>query len=140
LGGSFCVSTRPADSGRGVPIRSRERLSTTSEESCAVIVVIGRVSTDAGKRAELIDVAQKVASASREEPGCISYRIYEDTERANDFVFVEEWESEEALRRHFRTPHIGEFMQTIPGAFVAPPDVKFHQIASTRDLSQVAAS
>lgn len=103
-----------------------------------MIVVIGRVSTDTAKRAELIDVAQNVASASRQEDGCISYRIYEDTERANDFVFVEEWETEEALQQHFRTPHIGEFMQAIPRTIVAAPDVKFHQIASTRDLSEVA--
>jgi quinol monooxygenase YgiN len=98
------------------------------------------VSTDAAKRAQLIDVAQKVASASRQEAGCISYRIYEDTENPKQFVFVEEWDSEEALQRHFGTAHIGEFMQAIPGTIVAAPDVKFHEIASTRDLSQVGAS
>lgn len=105
-----------------------------------MIVVVGRVSTDASMRAELIEVAGKVASASRQEAGCISYRVYEDTERANDFVFVEEWESEEALQQHFGTGHIRDFMQSITAVIVGAPDVKFHQIASTRDLSQVAAS
>jgi quinol monooxygenase YgiN len=105
-----------------------------------MIVVVGRVSTDPAKRAQLIGVAQKVASASREEAGCVSYRIFEDTERPNHFVFVEEWEGEEALQQHFRTPHIAEFMQAIPGTIVAPPDVKFHQIATTRDLSEVGAT
>jgi quinol monooxygenase YgiN len=102
-----------------------------------VIVVVGRVSTDDAKRAELIEVAHKVASASRAEAGCISYRIYEDTERANEFVFVEEWQSEEALQEHFRTGHIAEFMGAVLATVVAPPDVQFHEIASTRDLSQV---
>jgi quinol monooxygenase YgiN len=119
---------------------ARAHLSTTSEEGCQVIIVVGRVSTDAAKRADLIEVARKVASASRREVGCISYRIYEDTERANDFVFVEEWESEDALQLHFRTPHISEFMQVVRRAIVAAPDVKFHRIGSTRDLSQVAVS
>lgn len=104
-----------------------------------MIVVVGRVSTDHDKRDALIEAARKVASASRDEAGCIGYRVYEDTESANDFVFVEEWESDEALQQHFRTSHIAEFMQAIRGTIVAAPDVKFHQIESTRDLSEVTA-
>ena len=102
-----------------------------------MIVVVGRVSTDPSKRAQLIEVAHKVVAASREEAGCIKYGIFEDTEHPNEFVFVEEWESRDALQEHFGTPHIAEFMQAIPGVITAPPDVKFHEIASTRDLSQV---
>ena len=104
-----------------------------------MIVVVGRVSTDAGKREELVRIGQAVAVASREEPGCISYRVYEDCERPGDFVFVEEWESQAALQEHFRTQHIAEFMRAISGAIVGPPDVKFHDIASSTDLSEVTA-
>jgi quinol monooxygenase YgiN len=102
-----------------------------------MIVVVGRVRTDGGKRAELLRVGQAVAAASRAEPGCLGYRLYEDTEVENDFVFVEEWVSSEALRAHFATPHIAEFMKAIPATLVAPPDVKFHTIASSMDLADV---
>ena len=102
-----------------------------------MIVVVGRVQTDAGKRAELVRIGQAVAAASRLEAGCISYRLYEDTESENEFVFVEEWESDDALRRHFTTAHIAAFMQAIPATIVAPPDVKFHSIASSMDLADV---
>jgi quinol monooxygenase YgiN len=104
-----------------------------------VIVVVGRLSTDDAKRAELVEVAHRVASASRQEAGCIAYRIYEDTEQPNDFVFVEEWEGEDALQQHFRTAHIAELMQAIPATIVTAPNVKFHQIASSRDLSEMGA-
>ncbi len=103
-----------------------------------MIVVVGRVRTDPDRRDALLEAGQAVAAASRAEPGCISYRLYEDTEAENEFVFVEEWESDEALRRHFATPHISEFMAAIPAAIVAPPDVKFHTIASSMDLSEVS--
>ena len=104
-----------------------------------MIVVVGRVKSDEGKRDELVRIGQAVAAASRDEDGCISYRVYEDTELTNEFVFVEEWESSEALQRHFATAHIAEFMRAIPATLVAPPDVKFHMIASTMDLSEVSA-
>jgi quinol monooxygenase YgiN len=103
-----------------------------------MIVVVGRVQTDADRRAALIGVGQAVASASREEAECISYRQYEDVERTNEFVFVEEWESSDALQQHFATKHVGEFMRAIPATIVAPPDVKFHTIASTMDLAEVS--
>jgi quinol monooxygenase YgiN len=104
-----------------------------------MVVVVGRVQTDADKREALIRVGQTVAAASRQEPGCISYRLYEDAEIDNEFVFVEEWESSEALEQHFATAHVAEFMQAIPATLVAPPDVKFHTIASSMDLSEVTA-
>jgi len=103
-----------------------------------MIVVVGRVKTDADKRDALVGVGQAVAAASRKEAGCISYRLYEDVELENEFVFVEEWESSEALRAHFATAHVRDFMQAIPATIVAPPDVKFHTIASTMDLADVS--
>lgn len=103
-----------------------------------MIVVVGRVRTDALRREELIRIGQTVAAASRGEAGCLSYRLYEDTEVENEFVFVEEWESSDALQRHFATPHIDEFMAAIPATLVAPPDVKFHTIAGSMDLADVS--
>ena len=105
-----------------------------------MIVVVGRVISDAEKREELIRVGQTVAAASRREAGCISYRLYEDTEVENEFVFVEEWESDAALKEHFTTPHIADFMKAIQATLVSPPDVQFHTIASSLDLSQVGAA
>jgi quinol monooxygenase YgiN len=104
-----------------------------------MIVTIGRVTSDADKRDDMVRIGQAVAAASRQEPGCISYRVYEDTEVENDFVFVEEWESEEALQRHFAEPHVAEFMRAIPAATVGAPDVKFHTVASSMDLAEVSA-
>lgn len=103
-----------------------------------MIVVVGRVQTDAEKRAELIRIGQEVARASREEAGCIGYRFYADTEREDAYVFVEEWESLAALREHFKTPHIATFMQAVQAAIVATPDVQFHEVARTYGLDDVA--
>ena len=105
-----------------------------------MIVVVGRVTTDAERRARLLEIGQAVAAASRHEPGCITYRIYEDTEVENDFVFVEEWADDAALKQHFATDHIAEFMGAIPEAITAPPDVKFHTIASSLDLADVSTA
>jgi quinol monooxygenase YgiN len=105
-----------------------------------MIVVVGRVSSDAEKRDELIRVGQAVATASRAEEGCISYRLYEDTEIEDEFVFVEEWDSDDALKRHFATSHVRDLMQAIGATVTGPPDVKFHTIASSVDLTELRGS
>ena len=102
-----------------------------------MIVVVGRVSTDADKREALVRIGETVAAASRTEAGCINYRLYQATDSENEFVFVEEWESSQALERHFATAHIAEFMRAIPAVITAPPDVKFHTVASSMDIAEV---
>jgi quinol monooxygenase YgiN len=109
----------------------------TTERSPQMIVVVGRVVTDAARREDLKRIGQAVARASRAEEGCLSYRVYEDTELDNEFVFVEEWESQQALERHFGTPHIAEFMGAIRATVAAPPDVRFHTIESSVDLADL---
>jgi quinol monooxygenase YgiN len=103
-----------------------------------MIVVVARVRTDAEHREELIRLGQTVAAASRQDAGCLNYTLYEDTESENDFVMIEEWEDDEALQRHFKTAHIAEFMGAMPATLVASPDIRFHTVESTRDLSNVA--
>jgi quinol monooxygenase YgiN len=110
----------------------------SNHEEGPMIVVVGRVKTDAEKREALVSSGQALAAASRAETGCIDYRLYQDSEDENEFVFVEEWKDDEALQEHFRTAHIAEFMRAAPATLVAAPDVKFHEIASTRDLSDVS--
>jgi quinol monooxygenase YgiN len=104
-----------------------------------VIVVVGRVATDTERREELIDAGQALARASRQEAGCLGYRLYEDTETENALVFIEEWVSREALTEHFATDHVAEFMRVTPALLTGVPDVKFHQVAGTMDLQQAMA-
>ncbi len=103
-----------------------------------MIVVVGKVTTDSERREELIRLGETVAAASREEPGCLGYRLYQATDDENAFVFVEEWEDREALDAHFRTPHIATFMRAFPKTLAAPPDVRFHDVSGSRSLAEVS--
>jgi quinol monooxygenase YgiN len=103
-----------------------------------MIVVVGRIRTDEARRDEAIRVGQALVTASREDEGCISYGLYASTEDATELVFLEQWESDEALQKHFGAPHIADFMRAVPQVLAGPPDVKFHTIESSRDIADVA--
>lgn len=46
----------------------------------------------------------------------------------------EEWESDDALKAHFATPHMAEFLQKLPQIVAGPADVKRYEIASVASL------
>ena len=99
-----------------------------------MIVVVGRVRTDDERREEFLRIGRAGVAASRQDPGCLNYGLFEDADERNTFVFVEEWEDQASLEAHFATDHIAAFMSALPATLAAPPDVQFHTIESTAGL------
>ena len=74
------------------------------------VVVVGRESVD-----ELKVLAAKLAVSTRAEPGCQAYELYQDVEDQTRFRIYEEWDNEDALFAHFKTPHMAEFNTAVKG-------------------------
>jgi quinol monooxygenase YgiN len=49
---------------------------------------------------------------SRMEPGCLSHAVHVDCENPLRLVFIEEWESREALHAHFAVPASRGFVKS----------------------------
>jgi quinol monooxygenase YgiN len=99
-----------------------------------MIVVTARAHVPAEHRARFVEVATEMCTRSRADDGCGGYRVYEDLEQPEQYVFVEEWADEEALQRHFAQPHTGVFMRDLVGLLGAPAEVLFHTTSSSRRL------
>ncbi len=99
-----------------------------------MIVVTGRVQVPPRHRDRFLEIAATMCRASRDDAGCLGYRFYEDAEQPGRFVFIEEWQDDEALQAHFRQPHTGAFMGELPGLLGEPPDALFHTVAASRRL------
>ena len=78
--------------------------------------------------------AIKVAEATRREDGCRSYSFYRDLENENVFRVFEEWESEEALKLHFETPHMAEFRRVLGDVGIVSRDVKRYIVSDVSTL------
>ena len=80
-----------------------------------MIVVTGIIEIDAEHVWPATTAAAKMIAESEKEPGCITYRFYVDITETRRFRVYEEWESEEALAAHFKTPHMAEFQKALSG-------------------------
>jgi quinol monooxygenase YgiN len=83
---------------------SSEQKPKKMNKSTLKVVAIAETSID--KAMELKKVCLGLIEPTRKESGCISYELYEDTTNPGKFTFIEEWESQEHLDIHLKTPHL----------------------------------
>jgi len=84
-----------------------------------MIVINARVTVRDGQVARMKQAMAEMERASRTEPGCFEYAFATDVSDPTIVRIVERWESLEALRAHFATPHMAAFqaaMQKDPPA------------------------
>ena len=66
-----------------------------------MIYVLATLIVKPEKRADFLENARDVIAATRREAGCIGYDLTSSITEPNEFVFVERWETREALAAHF---------------------------------------
>lgn len=64
-----------------------------------------------GKEKELTDLLKGMVEPSREEKGCLFYKLHSDTDYPRRIVFYEGWESKAAHSLHDRTDHVKDFLE-----------------------------
>ena len=67
-----------------------------------MIIVNAKLVPADGKKDEIIEKVEKLLQESRTHVGNISYNLYSNVED-DTLMFVEKWESKEALEKHMKT-------------------------------------
>lgn len=62
-------------------------------------------------KAELL----KLVKATREEKGCIEYRLHQDNDNPSVFIFYENWEHIGFLENHLNSLHYKNYIEAVDG-------------------------
>ena len=89
-----------------------------------MIYIVATLTVKPETRAELIAAAKAAIAETRKEPGNIGYDMYESVTDQTKLVFVEQWESAEALVPHRKTDHMRAFGRVAVNCFAAPPRIE----------------
>ena len=100
-----------------------------------MIVIAGQVAVRPDRRDEAVRAALAMAEATRKEDGCISYRFSSDLADPNTILIFEEWESDEALARHFQTEHMRVFRAGLPQVLAGASTIKRYVVQSVSPLT-----
>ena len=75
-------------------------------------------------RETLAAAAKKLVAASSQEEGCISHDCLISVADPNRFVFVERWETREAMDAHGTQPHVQEWRALSRPLWTGPSKVE----------------
>ncbi len=68
-----------------------------------------------GEEDKVKETFQKLAEATRKEPGCKLYLVHQHRDNRRRFFLYEQYESDAALQAHRESPHFQTFgMQQLP--------------------------
>jgi len=57
----------------------------------------------------------KMIGPTRQETGCIEYRLHQDNDNPALFIFYENWQSMEALTSHISSQHYQSYVSAVAG-------------------------
>ena len=76
-----------------------------------MLTVIARYVVGEGHDATVARLLRKNAEASRTEPGCLEFSIYQEIDDPRTFLLYERYTSEAAFQAHRRTPHFQNIIE-----------------------------
>jgi quinol monooxygenase YgiN len=99
-----------------------------------MIIIQGFVQLAPGEIARFRPVGVEMIRETRKEKGCLEYAFATDVDDPDMVRIVERWESEEALSRHFETPHMMKFNGALASAKIVKASAKVYNAEIVRTL------
>ncbi len=101
-----------------------------------MIITTIRMTVPQGKRQEMLQTVSTLAGTVRKESGCRACDFYIDTENADAFLLLEEWETREDFDRHVRTPAFSALLGALT-LLNERPDVRINYVADTAGMERI---
>lgn len=74
-----------------------------------------------------LELGRDHAARSRAEPGCVSHEVLLDPGDGRRLVFLERWDSRDALHAHFRHPASREFVRRLRELSDEPEEMEVYE-------------
>lgn len=76
-----------------------------------MLTVIANYQARPGTGDEIANILLSHVSATRAEPGCVTFAAYRDDDNPERFVLYEQYRDEDAFQVHRRTPHFASYIE-----------------------------
>jgi len=118
--------------------QSREFRRETCHPGDNVILALMELTPARDKREEILELLQFSADRLEGKPGCLSSGVYEARDDKQTILYLERWESEEALHRHIQSNLYLGVLNAIDLA-MEPREISFHEISDTKSMELIVA-
>lgn len=75
----------------------------------AIVTIVAKVTAKTDQIEAVKSELLKMITPTRQEEGCIEYRLHQDNDNPAVFLFYENWQSAACLEQHINSPHFKEY-------------------------------
>jgi len=90
----------------------------------SAVIVVATVSPAPGQEEAVREAVLAAVPKVHEEPGCGKYALHEANGDSTDLLFIERWESRDALKTHSKAPALVELGGLLKDKLAKPLDVR----------------
>jgi len=95
-----------------------------------------RMTLPAQKTQEALEILSSVTERTKVKPGCISCRIYHDTQEEHVIMIEEVWGSQEELERHLRSTEYRNVLLVVEMAH-KEPEIRFSSFSDSTGVETI---
>ena len=103
-----------------------------------MLLVISEALVRPDNRARMERASQAMILASRTEAGCLGYSYGWSLTDPDTLVVVEQWRDAAALRDHFQTPHMADFLKELAEMGNPEPHITVHETDAGHRIGRYA--
>jgi len=94
-----------------------------------MIGVVAKLTIQDGKQAEFETVAKDLmAKVKANEPGCLTYQLYKLKDSDNEYIFMEQYASHDALTAHGKTEYFKAAGPGLGACLAGAPTIEYYDI------------
>lgn len=87
------------------------------------VTVIARIKSKVGREEQVKQELLKLLTPTRAERGCINYDLHQAVNDKSLFLFHENWESEDDLKKHLESSHVKNCHRQISELIAEPVEI-----------------
>jgi len=103
----------------------------------ALITSTIRITASDSLNSEIVRLLRSLIEPTRVETGCISCGLYRDLYDPNILIWVEDWDTQDNLERHLRSPQYKKVLAALDMSD-AQPELRFDTVVETKGMQLIA--
>jgi quinol monooxygenase YgiN len=96
-----------------------------------------RITATDNPNGTIIRLLRSLIEPTRVETGCISCGLYKDLHDKDIIIWLEEWNTQDDLERHIRSPQYKKILAAFDMS-MAPPDMRFNTVVETKGMQLIS--
>jgi quinol monooxygenase YgiN len=98
------------------------------KSSTTDLIVIASAKAKPGKEADLERALREAAGPTRQQPGCVEFRLLRMAGAHHTLLGFERWASEADHQKHLQGAHVQRLMQRMGDILAEPPNIVAYEV------------